>query len=159
MSLFDFLKRKDNGHDKEKQKHHDINITVEFATEEDAIQISQLDAHIAKNELESLIMQKRVLSAKQDGKLYGFLRFNLFWDNTPFINMLFVIEKHRKKGIGARLIQAFEAKVKEQGYTKVLTSSLSSEEVQHFYRKLGYFDCGSLLLPNEPLEIFFVKEI
>jgi len=49
--------------------------------------------------------------------------------------------------------------MKTQGYKKVLTSTLSNEDAQHFYRKLGYKDCGSLLLPDEPLEIIFIKEI
>lgn len=45
----------------------------------------------------------------------------------------------------------------EQGM--VLTSTLSSEGAQHFYRKRGYVDCGSLLLPGEPLEIILRKEL
>jgi len=34
-----------------------------------------------------------------------------------------------------------------------------NEQAQHFYRKLGYRDAGSLLLDEEPLEIIFVKDI
>lgn len=40
-----------------------------------------------------------------------------------------------------------------------MTSTLSNENAQHFYRKLGYRDSGGLLLPNEPLEIIFVKNL
>lgn len=40
-----------------------------------------------------------------------------------------------------------------------MTSSLSNEEAQHFYRKLNYVDSGALLLPEEPLEIIFVKKL
>jgi hypothetical protein len=40
-----------------------------------------------------------------------------------------------------------------------MTSSLSAESAQHFYRTLGYSDSGCLLLPGESAEIFFVKQI
>ena len=46
-----------------------------------------------------------------------------------------------------------------QGYKFVMTSSLSDEEVQFFYRKLGYTDRGALVLPDEPLEIIFYKNV
>ena len=41
----------------------------------------------------------------------------------------------------------------------VMTSSQSDEDGQHFYRKLGYIDAGSLVLPEEPLEVFFIKKL
>ena len=46
-----------------------------------------------------------------------------------------------------------------QGFRLVMTSTLSSEQAQHFYRALGYRDAGSLLLEGEPLEIFFTKRL
>jgi ribosomal protein S18 acetylase RimI-like enzyme len=49
--------------------------------------------------------------------------------------------------------------MKKKGYEIVMTSTLSNEQAQHFYRKLGYKDSGSLLLENEPLEIIFTKII
>ena len=44
-------------------------------------------------------------------------------------------------------------------YKQVLTSTLSNERAQFFYRKNGYVDCGSLLLPREPLEIILLKHL
>ena len=49
--------------------------------------------------------------------------------------------------------------MKEKGYDDVLTSTLSNEEAQHFYRKLGYKDIGGFVYSNEPLEIVFQKEL
>ncbi len=40
-----------------------------------------------------------------------------------------------------------------------MTSTLSAESAQQFYRKLGYIDAGCLLLPGESAEIFFTKQI
>ena len=53
----------------------------------------------------------------------------------------------------------FEQEMVKKGYKKILTSTLSSERAQFFYRKNGYIDCGSLILPDEPLEIILMKEI
>jgi hypothetical protein len=41
----------------------------------------------------------------------------------------------------------------------VLTSTVSAEGAQHFYRKLGYVDSGALLLPDEPAELILRKPI
>ena len=46
-----------------------------------------------------------------------------------------------------------------EGFTEVLTSTLAHERGQFLYRKLGYQDCGALILPNEPLEIIMRKRI
>lgn len=44
-----------------------------------------------------------------------------------------------------------------------LTSTQVDESAQHFYRKSGYKDCGSLILDipkyAQPMEMFLVKEI
>jgi len=132
---------------------------IEFATQGDLEQISLLDKHIQKEELARLISVNRVLVAKDENKLCGWLRYNLFWDNTPFMNLIYVLDKYQGKGIGKQLVAKWEQTMKKHGHNRVLTSTLSNEEAQHFYRKLGYIDCGSLLLPNEPLEILFIKEI
>ena len=41
----------------------------------------------------------------------------------------------------------------------MMTSTLSNESAQHFYRRMGYQDAGCLLLPDEALEILFTKTI
>ncbi len=117
------------------------------------------DRHIQKEELISAISLKRILIADHKGERIGWLRWNLFWDNTPFLNMLFVLESHREQGYGADLVSFWERQRKEEGYPLVLTSTLANETAQHFYRKLHYVDSGALLLPGEPLEILFRKEI
>jgi ribosomal protein S18 acetylase RimI-like enzyme len=46
-----------------------------------------------------------------------------------------------------------------QGYRMVLTSTQSDEDAQHFYRRLGYRDCGVLVLPGEAGELMLLKEL
>lgn len=42
--------------------------------------------------------------------------------------------------------------MKEQGYKMVLVSTQVDEDAQHLYRKLGYIECGALLMNGTPLE-------
>lgn len=132
---------------------------IRLAQSWDLDTLTSLDKHISASELKHCISLRRVIIDEEDGKLAGWLRFGLFWDNTPFMNMLFIVDGERGKGYGAALCDFWENEMQAQGYDLVLTSTLSNESAQHFYRKRGYKDCGSLILPNEPLEIILMKEL
>lgn len=53
--------------------------------------------------------------------------------------------------------------MKSQGYGILLTSTQVDEEAQHFYRKLGYKDCGGFVIDvpgyEQPMEMFLIKGI
>ena len=132
---------------------------IRYAGPGDVEMIAEYDEHISKEELKNAIAMKRIILLFIGGKFEGWLRFNLFWDNIPFMNLLFILEEQRGKGYGKKLVEFWEHEMVKQGYEYVLTSSLSDEEGQFFYRKLGYTDRGALVLPDEPLEIIFYKKI
>ena len=46
----------------------------------------------------------------------GWLRFNLFWDNIPFMNMLYFLEDYREKGYGSQLASFWEQEMKKSKY-------------------------------------------
>ncbi len=121
--------------------------------------IMKYDHHICPTELENKIRLGQVFTVRSGSKPCGFLRYSLFWDNTPFLNMIYLLEEYRGNGFGKLALASWERKMQLDGYELVLTSSLSSESAQSFYRKQGYQDCGSLLLDKEPLEIIFSKKI
>lgn len=73
------------------------------------------------------------------------------------MNMLYFLEEYRGKGYGRQLTVFWEEEMRNNGFKMVLTSTLSNEQAQFFYRKIGYTDCGSLLLPKKPLEIIMRK--
>ncbi len=131
---------------------------IRYAERPDFQAIATLDKHVSEDELERVIDSRRIIVSEMDD-IVGWLRFGLFWDEIPFMNMLFVIEKERGKGYGALLCDFWENEIRSRGYKLALTSTLSNEDAQHFYRKRGYKDCGSLILPNEPLEIILLKEL
>lgn len=134
-------------------------INIRLATEDDLAFLEKNDRHIRLNEIKALISQKRILLAEIDGAIVGWLRWSLFWDNTPFMNMLYFLNGFRGRGYGRQIVEHWEKQMRQEGYDTVMTSSLSDEQAQHFYRKLGYVDSGSLLLPGEALEIIFTKKI
>ena len=91
------------------------------------------------------------------------MRYNLFWDNTPFCTLLYISPAHQRTGCGRALMEFWESDMRAQGYTHVLTSTQSDESAQHFYRSLGYRDCGGLVMDipghEQPMELFLVKAI
>lgn len=77
--------------------------------------------------------------------------------------MLYIDENYQKKGYGRQIIEHWEKDMKIKGYGMLLVSTQVDEEAQHFYRKLGYKDCGGLSIDipkyKQPMEMFLVKEI
>lgn len=134
-----------------------MKIVIASAQDLDFLKLN--DCHVSETELEYLLSRGRIYILKQSGVSVGWLRWNLFWDNIPFMNMLYILEASRRQGFGKQLVLFWERQMREQGHDFVMTSSQSDEQGQHFYRKLGYRDAGSLLLPTEPLEIIFVKQL
>lgn len=132
-------------------------LVVEQATAEDLSWLATHDTHVGRSTLSQKVARGEIMVARQDSRTVGWLRYGMFWDTIPFMNMLFVLEPARGKGIGKELVAHWEDKMSRQGYKRVMTSTLSNESAQHFYRKIGYADSGCLLLPGEPLEIFFHK--
>ena len=132
---------------------------IRYAGETDFETVRNYDRHVSEAELQNAIRAKRVLVMYRDDCFVGWLRFNLFWDELPFMNMLYLLEEYRGQGYGGRLVDFWEKEMADSGYKMVLTSTLSNEQAQFFYRKNGYVDCGSLLLPGEPLEIILRKDL
>lgn len=132
---------------------------IRYANEKDVEILKKYDNHISREELINSIKLKRILMMFQDNTFIGWLRYNLFWDEIPFMNMLYFLKDYRGKGYGKELVDYWEKEMLNNNYQKVLTSTLSNEQAQFFYRKNGYVDCGSLLLPDNPLEIILIKNL
>ncbi|MCM3748094.1 GNAT family N-acetyltransferase [Paenibacillus pasadenensis] len=132
---------------------------IDFATESDYEYILARDQHIH----ETLILQKinanEIMIIRKSNKEIGWIRYGFFWDNTPFMNMIWIDEEFRGTGIGKKAVLQWEESMKQKGFKMVMTSTLSNEAAQYFYRKLEYKDAGCLLLENEPLEIILTKKL
>lgn len=119
-----------------------MSLKTRLAEETDFSVLSENDRHVSAKTLKKKISDKNILIAEENGEFAGWLRYNFFWDEIPFMNMLFVLQKFRGKGIGAKLVREWERLMREQGCKTLLTSTRADENAQHFYRKLGYKDLG-----------------
>nr|MBR4281357.1 GNAT family N-acetyltransferase [Clostridia bacterium] len=133
---------------------------IRLAAASDLSFLSEHDRHISLTELDSAIRLGRVLLLETaDGKPIGWLRWNLFWDNTPFMNLLYLLEEYRLQGYGRALTRHWEQLLREKGYSSAMTSTQANEGSQHFYRHLGYEDVGGFLLPGETYELILHKAL
>ncbi len=122
-----------------------------------------LDQHLPEAEFENKVKTKRGYVLLEDAVPVGLLRYNFFWDSIPFCTMLYISKPHQHKGYGTMLVRRWEQDMKERGHGMLLTSTRVDETAQHFYRKLGYKDCGGLTIDipayAQPMELFLAKEL
>ena len=122
-----------------------------------------LDRHLPENVFDEKVRTKRGYVLVEDEKIIGILRYNLFWDNTPFCTMLFIEDSYRSKGYGRQMMEHWEQDMKAQGYGMLMTSTQVDEDAQHFYRKLGYKDAGGFIVDvpgfEQPMEMIMIKAV
>ena len=137
-------------------------IEIRYVLLEDRKFWFSLDKHLLDQEFENKVRDNRGYVLLVDNKPIGLLRYSLFWDNTPFCNLIYISNDYQGKGYGKMLMEYWENDMKSQGYGMLLTSTQIDETAQHFYRKLGYQDCGSLVIDivgyEQPMELFLVKQ-
>lgn len=134
-------------------------MTIQIANEKHLSFLQENDTHISIDILKTKISKEEILIMEMNGNCIGWLRYSLFWDEIPFMNMLYFLEDYRRKGYGKILVEYWEKVLMQNGHKRFLTSTLANEEAQHFYRKMGYHDIGGFILPMEPLEIILMKDI
>lgn len=138
-------------------------LTIRYLKSSDKTFWYRLDQHLPEKEFDNKVQTKRGYILLLNDKPIGLLRYNLFWDNTPFCTMVFVDCEYQRKGYGRKLIEYWEHDMKAQGYQMLLTSTQVDEEAQHVYRKLGYKDCGGFVIDipefAQPMEMIFIKSI
>ena len=136
---------------------------IRYVTKEDKAFWYQLDKHLPDSEFDKKVQDKQGYVITEEGVPVGILRYNLFWDNTPFCNMLFIVDTNQRKGYGKALMEYWEQDMKNQGYGMVMTSTQADEEAQHFYRKIGYKECGGFTIDipgyEQPEELIFIKAV
>ncbi len=134
--------------------------SIRYAAQSDAPYWYSLEKHMAKSEFDLKVRDRRCYLIGDGDRPVGILRYGLFWDNTPFLNLLYLEEGGRGKGFGTKAMAHWEKEMRALGYEAVMASTQADEKAQHFYRKIGYRDCGCLMADEqEALEIFLIKRV
>lgn len=122
-----------------------------------------LDHNIGEKEFYHKVKEKQAYILMVDDKKIGVLRYNYMWDLFPFLNQIYLDWSYHKMGYGRKLMEFWESEMRQKGYDLLMTSTQVNEEAQHFYRKLGFKDCGSMVFDipgyEQPLEMFMVKSL
>ena len=132
---------------------------IRIAEMRDAGALLAHDRHITRARLERKIADRQILVLLNGENFAGWLRWGLFWDEHPFMNLLYLLEPYRGKGLGRALVTDWERRMKAEGHEVVMTSTQANECAQFFYRHMGYADVGSFALPGDPLELILQKAL
>lgn len=89
----------------------------------------------------------------------GFIKFYVLWEVLPFIEVVIIRKDCRRRGIGRAAIRSWEEEMAARSFQRAIISTQADETAQHFWRRVGYQDCGSLALPGRPLELFMYRDI
>lgn len=140
------------------------NIVTRYADDSDLNYLVNNDKLISGPMIEKKILDRQIIVCLEDKSYRGFLRFGYGWDMIPFLNLIIVNKESRGFGFGKMMMNFWEQEMKKKGYKLVMTSTDVDEQAQHFYRKLGYQDCGGIIFPKSiypesAMELLMIKEL
>lgn len=136
-------------------------IALRYVTPEDEAFWYTLDTHLPKTEFPQKVSRRQGYILLDGAEPIGVLRYHLFWDSIPWLTMIHLKESAYRKGFGRQAMHLWEEEMRGLGHEMVMTSTQADEQAQHFYRALGYQDCGVLFLSgtpcDQPPELFLQK--
>ena len=122
--------------------------------------LRRYDSHIPEARLMSCIRDGFVYAILSDEKIVGILRYSLFWQTIPFLDLLYLDERLRGKGLGTAAMAQWEAEMGKLGYNYVMLSTQEDETAKFFYEKLGYRNIGVFLPPEQDAqELMYGKQL
>ena len=139
-------------------------MVIELAQKKDKQKIAKLDRHIPSYRLDECILDGMVYVLKDDSiktsgqnhclkdPVVGVLRYSLFWQTIPFLDLLFLDEAYRNRGFGTEMMHQWERAMNLSGYQYVMTSTQADEDAWRFYEKLGYCKTGGFFPPEQEAE-------
>lgn len=131
-----------------------------MAVAEDKANILKYDCHIHHNKVGECIYNGLVDVLCDGDTIVGVLRWNLFWQSIPFLDLIFIDEAYRGQGWGSKMMAQWEESMRNMGYSYVMLSTQEDETAKYFYEKLGYRRIGAFLPPEQEAdEIMYLKEL
>ncbi|MDR0396512.1 MAG: GNAT family N-acetyltransferase [Oscillospiraceae bacterium] len=117
------------------------------------------DRWITDERLSGVIGCGACLVCREDGAFAGWMRWNWLWENTPFLNEMYLLEPYRGKGYGRLMMSEWERLMIVQGYRLAMVSTQQNEYAQHFYEHIGYRAVGGFVQQNGDYEIIMTKSL
>lgn len=134
---------------------------IRVVTDQDKEFVMGIDKHVDEIGYLNRVYTRSGYVIWENSKRIGIISHCILWGNLPFLNFICIKEEYQRRGFGTQAIISWEIEMKKQGYQMTLVSTQADEGAQHLYRKLGYIDCGGLVLNHtpfdQPMELFFRK--
>ena len=98
-----------------------------------------------------------VFTAKKDGDAIGFLIYNIWWGNCPFIELIKIRENSQKQGIGKALLKEAATEIKNKNFKTLISSSEVINDVgKDFHTKCNFEKLNTLNLPHGEEQFFTI---
>ena len=131
---------------------------IRLADSKDKQGVIKYDCHIPHNKVCECIRNQRVYVLCDEKKIVGILRYSLFWQTIPFLDLMYIDEAYRGQGYGSQMMACWESAMAAMGYPYVMLSTQEDETAKFFYEKLGYRRIGAFLPPDQDAdEIMYLK--
>lgn len=132
---------------------------IRMAVAKDEEQILKYDCHIHRNKVGECICNGLVKVLCDGDRIVGVLRYNLFWQSIPFLDLIYIDDAYRGHGWGSKMMSDWEETMERMGYPHVMLSTQEDETAKIFYEKIGYRRIGAFLPPEQEAdEIMYLKE-
>jgi GNAT superfamily N-acetyltransferase len=140
-----------------------IETTVRFAVPSDLEACVALDQpHVPEDVIVAKIEREEILLAERSGELAGYVRLEYLWSMIPYLGLIWVVEGHRRKGVGRALLRYLEGFLRQKEHAALYSSSQADEpEPQAWHRHVGFGECGFIAGINDGGigEVFFRKRL
>ena len=137
-----------------------MNIKIRKAEDFDYNAIIKYDRHIAPKRLKTVISEGRMFVLERDDNIIGVLRYSLFWESIPFLDLIFIDAAYQKHGYGRAFMAFWESEMKQAGFCFCLASTQEDETAKYFYETIGYMKTGAFLPPKQKAkELIYQKAL
>ena len=136
-------------------------INVRPATPDDLAFVSR-DGQLPAERIARMIADGHIYLATSNAEPAGYARIEYLWSKFPFVALIWVLEQHRRHGVGRALLTAIERDARMAGHEFLYSSSQADEPLpQAWHRRMGFAECGLIAGFNRGGvgEIFFRKPL
>lgn len=133
---------------------------IELAQPRDFAAVRKYDCHIPSIRLSDCLNNDQIYGLWDGKKVVGVLRYSLFWQSIPFLDLLYLDEAYRGKGYGRQMMARWETEMVEMDFAYCMLSTQADESGKFFYEKLGYRQIGAFLPPDQEAdELMYLKKL